>query len=690
VITKGKRESSTNEYGLKHLSYSALVAFGTNPIMFKIRYKNGDTIDTLQNISGVVGKAFHLAMQVYFGGHDEYVISNESEAIQMGMQAGVEYIEAYNDGWIDFSSTIPTKQKAIEKFIFLFQSYIKEQNITSDQILLLEGKLEYFIDVEYKGEQVKLPVKLKGYLDKVFRDKKGRLCIKDYKTVVAFSKPDKIDGAKMLQSAEYFFLAYAEYGEIPYKIVFEEVKMTQNQDRTKPQVQSYEIIYEENQLFFDFYFRYYNDVLRGVAGESVYVPNVNAMYDNEVAIVAYIHRLDDPEEVAKKLRENQVKNITELLKSEIDRTSSMKAFLENTKKEFQTYKSLNYETMTIEERIKTKYMEFGLLLNFDSKVEGLSVTQYRFNPSIGVKMKTLESHIKDVEQVVGKSDIRILAPIPNTSFVGFEIPNEDRTFISQIPKGKGFNIAIGEDILGKTRFFDPREAPHMLIAGATGSGKSVFLNNFISQLQKVSNVELHLFDPKQVELAHFQGSQRVVEYASDPEKIHYYLEGLINEMEYRYGKLKMAGVKNIEKYDKPMKYKFVVIDEFGDLIVSNHIKVEYVPTGKIFQKGENKGQPEMERVETNISKEIEKYILILGQKARACGIHVIISTQRPSVNIVSGSIKNNFPVKVAFRMSRAIDSQVAIDMLGAEKLLGKGDMLFIADKGVERLQGYSD
>jgi S-DNA-T family DNA segregation ATPase FtsK/SpoIIIE len=178
-------------------------------------------------------------------------------------------------------------------------------------------------------------------------------------------------------------------------------------------------------------------------------------------------------------------------------------------------------------------------------------------------------------------------------------------------------------------------------------------------------LDLHLFDPKLVELSRFAKEKNTAQYYSAVEDIYLALEELVEEMNARYITLSKSGARNIQEVGD-MRYKVVVIDEFGDLTVGN--------------KSEGK---------LNFSKEISKNILLLAQKARACGIHLIIATQRPSVDIITGSIKANFPTKVAFRTAKEIDSRVLLDAPGAEKLLGKGDMLFSSDEGEIRLQGYN-
>lgn len=627
-----------------------MIKFSTNPLLFKVQYINKDVIDTTTNISAVIGKAFHQAMEVYYGGSDTLIPSDEREAIEYGLKSGLDFLEKYNDGLIKFSDKIPNKQKAFEVFSFTFNSYIKCKPYAGNgEVLAVEDEICEKIDVEWKGQRLSLPVKLKGFIDKVVRQD-GRLKVKDYKTCTTFSDPDKIDGAKIIQAVTNYLLVYAKYDEAPYSMTYEEVKTTQNKDGS-PQVREYEIVFEENELFFDFFFRFYEDMTRALNGQMVYVPNVHTLYDNEVGIVAYIHRLDVSEEQAKLMKKHKVETITELLKKEIQSAANMNKLMKSMEEQFVSAKSLNYEKMSNEEKIKTKLMEHGMILQFEDKIEGASVELYRYTPSIGLKMSRIRNYVDDVEQVLGTTGVRVLAPIKGTSYVGFEVPRKDRKF-PKLGSYEGFNIAIGEDVMGQPRRFDIRQAPHMLVAGASGSGKSVFLNSLIEQLSAIPNAELHLYDPKMVELAAYRG--RAVEYLTESVRILEALERIGMVMDERYAAMMQAGVRNIS--DMPgMPYKFIVIDEFGDLA---------------------------------LAEKVQNAVLRLAQKGRAAGIHIVIATQRPSADIINGTIKANFPTKVVFRTAKAVDSRVVLDEEGAEKLLGKGDLLFSSDSGIERLQGY--
>lgn len=639
-------------FPVPHYSYSSLTKFGSDPFMFKVNYINGDQIETTSSPTNVLGRTMHKALETYLGGNpDVPVPADDGEAIKVAHKTALEYLNGYSDGFIEYNTTVESRAKLEERFAFAFFGYIKEFNYKKfvKEIVLVEKMLKHKVEVNGKV----LPVPLKGSADLVYRDHKDRLIIRDHKFTSRYSDPEAIDGAKLIQAAFNYFLVAAETGETPYSMVYAEFKITPNKDGS-PQMREFEIVFGEHPLVFEFFYRYYYDVTDALLGKQVFVPNVYAMYDKEVSILAYIHRLDEDEAREKAFKANKVDNITDFLKRRIMKDGSMKKYLETVATKFVSAETLNYKSMTTEEKIKMKLAEHGLAVEFHSKVQGNSVELYRYEPSIGLKMSKIMAYVKDIEQVVEKSGIRVLAPIPNSGLVGFEVPLENRTFPTA-PQSQGFKLAIGQTVMGEPRMFDVRQAPHMLVAGSSGSGKSVFLNAVINQLLTIPNVELHLFDPKQVELFTYEGHARVVEYQSHHAAIATSLEGLVEVMEERYKDMKAAGKRNIEQMSA-MPYKFVIIDEFADLGMKTTI-------GSLIQ--------------------------LLAQKGRACGIHLIIATQRASTHVISGDIKVNFPTRVVFRMSKSIDSRVMLDEDGAEKLLGKGDMLFASDAGIERLQGFS-
>lgn len=671
VIT-GKPKEQSN-FPVPHYSPSSMIKFSTNPILFKIEYINGDRFDTAMNVSAVVGRAFHKAMEVYYGGNEEIPVPTEADAILQGLKVGTAFLEKYNDGFIHYSKTIPNKQKALDTLAFLYNAYVKEKTAKPPKQELVSTEEEMFetVDIEWKGKRLALPVPLKGYADKIVRED-GKLKIYDYKTVRSYSDHERIDGAKIIQAVHYYLLAYAKYKEQPHSMTYLEVKSTKNSDGS-PQVREYEMVFAENELYFDFYFRFYEDMTRALLGQQVYVPNVLTMFDNEVSMVAYLHRLDVNEEQAKLLKKHKVDNITDLLKKQIQSAGNMKKLMKTMESQLLEAKNINYSTMENHEKIQTKLLEHGMVLHYHSKKEGASVDLYQYNPTIGLRMKRLEQYTADIEQVLGTSGVRILAPIPNTEYVGFEVPRKERTF-PQLPSTVDFNIAVGQTIMEEPRRFDIRTAPHILVAGSSGSGKSVWLGNLIRQIGNLptKTAKLHLYDPKIVELAEYADLTNVEDYKTDPVDIRDGLMKLVQEMNERYKTLAKARVKSIEQYQGQMPYKVVVIDEYGDLIMQRLT---------ITDEDENK---------IDISAEIEKAVLLLAQKARGAGIHMVVSTQRPSTDVITGTIKTNFPTKVVFRTAKASDSRVVMDESGAEKLLGRGDMIFASEYGHERLQGYAN
>lgn len=313
--------------------------------------------------------------------------------------------------------------------------------------------------------------------------------------------------------------------------------------------------------------------------------------------------------------------------------------------------------------------------------QGPSVTRFEVKPELGVKVSRIRNLSDDLKLNMAAKDIRIEAPIPGKNTVGIEVPNPKAQMVGlqEIFETSEFRdspspltIALGLNIEGAPIITNIQKMPHGLIAGATGSGKSVCINTIlISLLYKASHkdVKLILIDPKMVELTQYNGIPHLVSpVITDVKAATAALKWAVNEMEERYEKFVNEGVRNIEKYnqkinergDKKEKMPFIVIviDELADLMMVS-------------------------------PQDVEDSISRIAQKARACGIHLLLATQRPSVDVITGLIKANIPTRIAFSVSSQVDSRTIVDVGGAEKLLGKGDMLFVENgtgKGI-RLQG---
>ncbi|WP_367295114.1 DNA translocase FtsK [Levilactobacillus yonginensis] len=312
---------------------------------------------------------------------------------------------------------------------------------------------------------------------------------------------------------------------------------------------------------------------------------------------------------------------------------------------------------------------------------GPTVTQFQISLALGVKVNKITNLNDDLKLALAAKDIRIEAPIPGKTTVGIEIPNlkSRPVMLSEILNSTAFKnsespltVALGVDLFGKPQVTDLRKMPHGLIAGATGSGKSVFINSLLlSILYKATpaQVKLLLIDPKAVEMAPYDGLPHLLSpVISDPKAAAAALKWVVTEMDQRYEKLAAAGVRNIEQFndradanDEPalkMPYIVIIIDELADLMMM-------------------------------AASEVQDYIVRITQKARAAGIHLLVATQRPSVDIVTGTIKNNIPTRIAFMVSSQIDSRTILDTAGAENLLGRGDMLYLGNGASQpmRLQG---
>ncbi len=317
--------------------------------------------------------------------------------------------------------------------------------------------------------------------------------------------------------------------------------------------------------------------------------------------------------------------------------------------------------------IEKKLLDFGV----KGKVTGINpgpiITMYEFEPASGVKIGRILSLSEDLTMALKSKPVRITGAIEGKPAVGIEVPNNKRetVYFSEILNSKEFidsksllTIILGKNTTGGNVLFDLAKCPHLLIAGATGAGKSVFINTLVvSLLFKASYEELNflMIDPKRLELTPFEELPHLIcDVVYDAKKASIALKWAVSEMERRYKKMQEAFVKNIEQYNgqlkkqnqKPMPYLVIIIDELSDLMLISQ-------------------------------KDVETSIIRLSQMARACGIHLVIATQRPSVNVVTGVVKANMPARIAFLVSSKVDSRTIMDANGAEELLGNGDMLFM-------------
>jgi S-DNA-T family DNA segregation ATPase FtsK/SpoIIIE len=345
------------------------------------------------------------------------------------------------------------------------------------------------------------------------------------------------------------------------------------------------------------------------------------------------------------------------------------------------------------QQLELKLLDFGIEIQVESVHPGPVITRFEITPAPGVKVSQITNLSKDLARSLSVIGVRVVEIIPGKSVMGLEIPNENREIValSEIVQSKAFDqaaspltLALGKDISGEAMVADLAKMPHLLVAGTTGSGKSVALNAMLlSILFKATpdDVRMILIDPKMLELNVYEGIPHLIApVVTDMKEAANALRWCVAEMERRYRLMASLGVRNISGYNRkireamaagtplkdplfdkkvllldpdaepddlePLPYIVVVVDEFADMIMV-------------------------------VGKKVEELIARLAQKARASGIHLLLATQRPSVDVITGLIKSNIPTRIAFQVSSKIDSRTILDQMGAETLLGHGDMLYL-------------
>lgn len=692
------------------LSYSSLTLLLRNPLIFKMREILG-VYDTKMSVSGMIGRAGHEALKFYYGGNKEIPCpADPIEARAQAKEIGLKYLEQQNDEYINYGKT-SSREDMLKGYTQAMDFYFAEEP-EYPEIIMCEEKMEAELKT-YDGDAMPLPAV--GIPDIVYKDKNGDIIIEDKKFVTSFTDYDREDYIKIIQAQFLDHLLIASKGIHAKKVIFREIKRTANKDGS-PQIRDWAVPLDHEPYRIIFY-NLYKDVVKFLSNDPVFLPNLSDPMDGEHAGLIYAQGLINADmsdvEVMHKVRDiafTSKKFVASRLDSELNKN------------------------LLPEEKIKVRLAEFGIPVEPVEVKVGASVTQYRFKVSAGVRMTTIKKHKDDIARALeAKGELRILAPIPGTSLVGVEVENVQRKNVKlrdEHFKADTLSIPVGVDVNGEPHSVALNDMPHMLVAGSTGSGKSVFLHSTLEALTKQMKPEemrLILIDPKRVELVRFAKKPHV-----EGKVIYEYddavraLLGLVDEMEVRYKILEKAGKRDIGEFnaskrsaDKRIPYKVVVIDEFADFMLTSKIaegrnkspsygskskgwlykKASSLGSGGLapiaaFTKAElielleaHDADDEMKRADANV----ELLMVRLAQMARAVGIHLIVATQRPSVDVITGLIKANFPTRIALTTASQTDSVVILGVPGAEKLAGKGDMLFMypGNKGLVRLQGFN-
>jgi len=582
----------------------------------------------------VVGKCAHHCLDVYYKTGD----------FEKGVKEGMDLMDKTPSQKIDFGKT-GSREKMIKDYHQALQFY-RHEKPDLGKVIATEDVI-----VTDKGFDGLLPLPIKVVSD-VVSERNGKLVISDYKFTDKIVSPDEENANFIVQAMFNYIGVKAKYNKEPDCMDFIQIKKSRNSDGS-PQVVIYTIDFKKHPEYQSYFNQLYADVLYTIADPNhKYLPNFGDMLNGEASWKDYTSEIVDQSSLKK------VSHMSHLQKSE-----RMVQFVESSLESDQT--------LSNEDKIRVKLQEFGIPVQMEETYKGLNVTLYTMKPSRGIRMSQFLNHAPDVALALEAKSVRVQAPIPGTGLVGFEISNEEQgiaKWSKDVLNNGTLKIPVGVDVYGKTTYLDLSKAPHLMIGGTTGSGKSVFMNVLISTLIKQNtsdDLQLVLIDPKRTEFSNFSDEKHLVGgVITETEDADITLEWAVEEMERRYKQLQRAKLKTIQDYRKnylDMPYIIIVIDELADLMLSGDLKAN-----------------------------IEKKIVRLAQKARAVGIHLVVATQRPSVDVITGLIKANFPSRVSFMVSSSTDSRVILDEVGAEKLMGNGDLLLMnpRNQGLERLQGY--
>ena len=559
----------------------------------------------------------------------------KGQSFETALETGLQAIENVADYEIEYGKT-GSREKIIEQYQKLSTTVINELP-TYDNILAVEDKIECNLSVMNK----KIP--MKGYIDIVL-DLGDSLEVIDWKSVTNYSDEETENWSYIIQGWIYSKLAEYKYKKPVSRVVFKEIKKTINRDG-QPQIKDY-VLNAENLAEAD-------DIMgRVIKSVSDYTDNPNATY------------FPNPRDM---MNGAQSMHIVAQMEGITVRT----VHTTERREKFAPVNTVVADDIAQEggsetERIMAKLNEFGVGGRIDETIKSNTVDTYILKPNRGVRMSKLAGLGDDLSLALGSEAVRVIAPIYGTQTVGIEVPHE-QSFPTFEGKGSSHQIPIGVDTMNNVIYDDIAKMPHMLIGGQTGSGKSVFLRNII---QSLTNCHIDIIDMKGLDFEDL--SKNIV---SEVGKSLELIQCLSELMDGRYKDKKTDA-----------KRRVLIIDEYADLVMQTGKEVRYRIDG--YKKN---GEPIMKQYTYDTRKELETNLARILQKGRAANINVIIATQRPSADIVAPIIKANCPVKACLRVATAKNSEIILDESGGERLLGKGDMLYLGSGMIKpvRVQCFS-
>lgn len=723
---------------IDHLSYAAFTQLLRNPLIFKLKYVLG-VYDGKRGVSNMVGSAGHEALRYYYGGDpDRPVFGDRAQMIGDAIEVGMKFLSEYHDSYINYGKT-GSREQMLGGFAKAMHFYFAEEP-KYHELLMVEEKMTATLHT-LDGQELPLPAS--GVPDLVHKREDGGVEVIDNKFVRSFTSTEDEDYIKIVQAMFLKYLLLAK-GIKADRCLFREIKWTENKGPNEgmSQIQDYAVPFD-HEPYDIIFINLYAAVVEFLKNpNAVYLPNLSDPFDGEMAGLLYAQGLTTVDmsdvEVMHKVKDVAF-TLKKFVPSRLDRAEN--AFLPPA------------------ERVRMRLMEFGIPLELESTKASGSFTQYRFKVSAGVSMNAIKKHSDDIRAVLEtKSPIMLHTPVQGTNLLGIDVENADRKFVKlgkQHFQPGTLTLPVGVDASGVTHHVPLTQAPHLLIAGTTGSGKSTLVHNLIESAMRQlppEQLEIILIDPKRVELASFARRShvraingcKVVFEQEDALRAFLWATG---EMERRYGLLEKSGKRDIEEYnaskrkaENRLPYIVLVVDEFADLVLRSRSDEKRRKTFSYGSKSKrwlfvelqkragksgivmvrddaSSAAGGMRRVNIGAFGDYDKDALIdmlenldsmdelkspeasvehlvvrLAQQGRAAGVHLILATQRPSADVVTGLIRANFPTRIALMTASATDSGVILGKPGAEKLSGKGDMLYAApwNRGEVRLQGFAN
>lgn len=684
---------------VEYLSPSSMAAYLTNPMYFKTRYILKQ-YDRTTSVTALVGTAGHKALERIFTGM----------SVDDAILDGQRLIDNKPDHEIKYNIQIDSREKLIAKYNQAINFYVSEMP-KYHHVVSVEEPIQTEV-ASVISPEVNLPLPISTKLDLLTANVAKELEIIDHKFVYNYTNADGDNFKRWLQAMCYHYAVKARYGIAPKRMRFNECKTSANRDGSA-QIKVWTMEYDRPDDFLLFE-RLFGDILLDMNNPGrLFLPNPSDTFNGDSSFDLYrneVVSVDAPLSIKHRTEE------AEFVERHFVASAGDNAA------------TANYSP---EERIRKKLQEFAVAVEMRDTHVGPSVTKYTMAPSRGVRMSKISSHDRDLALALEVSSVRIEAPIPGTNLVGVEVPNKMRTVIELHDKHLRhgtLQIPIGVDVMNTVLYKDIADMPHLLIAGATGAGKSVMLNVIIKVLTaqlRPDQLQMVLVDPKQVEFAPFEKLPHLaMPVVYDNRGAAKVLDDTVAEMERRYSQLRAEGVRSIKEYNAGgirMPYRVVILDEFADLMMAAESKSDtftlnvnslaadiiamssaltnvkaHVPGIRLSREKRAEDMKLIKQLRATIAAAAETTtppaedsIVRIAQKARAVGIHLILATQRPSADVVTGLIKANIPTKIAFMATNKVNSQIILDQPGAEELTGRGDMLFYdpSASGLARLQG---